>query len=123
MPNIFSDNGLAGVKLGYGEATTTEMGNANSASPFVIMSLSDQAHNLRFHNDSDLEVAVVIRHPDSAGGVWQFLFNLAPGQDLPLNNYAGPMCLVPPRSQIGVYRIAAINGSNFGKCRVYSWMS
>lgn len=125
MPNIFSDNGFAGLKLDYGEATVAEMTAANSGAPQVIMTLADQAHNLRFHNDSDLEVAVMIRHPDSAGGAWQPLFNLAPSQDLPINNYAGPMCLVPPRSQIGVYKIAtfASYGNPAGKCRIYCWLA
>jgi hypothetical protein len=125
MPNIFSDNGLAGLKLDYGEATVAQMTAATSGAPFVIMNLSDQAHNLRFHNDSDLEVAVMIRHSDSASGAWQPLFSLAPGQDLPINNYAGPMCLVPPRSQIAVYRVAtyAGYGNPAGKCRIYCWLA
>ena len=124
MPNIFSDNGFAGLKLEYGEATIAQITAGFSNLPHVLLTLADQAHNLRFYNDSDLEVAVMIRHPDSAGGAWQPLFNLAPGQDLPINNYAGPMCLIPPRSQIGVYKIAAFvgYGNPAGKCRAYAWL-
>ena len=125
MPSIFSDNGLAGVKLDYGEATVAQLAAASAVAPRVVMTQADQSHNMRIYNDSDLEVAVVIRHPDSASGTWQFLFNLAPGQELPINNYAGPMCLIPPRSQIGAYKIAAHAGygNPLGKLRIYSWLS
>lgn len=124
MPNIFSDNGFAGLKLDYREATVPQMTGGNAVAPYLVMNLADQAHNIRFHNDSDLEVAVMIRHPDVAGGAWQPLFSLAAGQDFPINNYAGPMCLIPPRSQIGLYRVGTFSGygNPAGKCRVYAWL-
>jgi len=125
MPNIFSDNGVGGLKLDYGEATKVALAAATELAPAMLITLADQSHKIIFHNDSDQEVQVLIANPSSLEGAWQKILCLAPGQSLPIENYAGPMCLFPPRTKFAAYSLAAHIGigNPDGKCRVYCWLA
>jgi len=124
MPSIFSDNGVAGLKLDYGDATKAVLAAATELAPAVLMALADQSHKVIFHNDSDQEVQILVSNPSSLDGAWQKLLCLAPAQSLPIENYAGPMCLFPPRTKFAAYSLGSHVGVGDpdGKCRIYVWL-
>ena len=125
MPSIFSDNGAGGLKLDYGDATKVALAGATEASPVMLMTLSDQCHKVMLYNDSDQEVQILISNPSSLDGVWQKLFQLAPEQNLSLENNSGPVYLIPPRTKIAAYSLGTQVGvgNPDGKCRIYCWLA
>lgn len=125
MPNIFSDNGAIGLKFDYGDATKVALAAATELAPVMLMTLADQSHKVIFHNDSDQEVQVLIANPSSLDGIWQQLLRLAAGQTLAIENYAGPMCLFPPRTKFAAYSLGTHTGKGDaeGKCRIYCWLA